>query len=273
MEIAFSDVSFHYKKGSVRGEKVLKRLNLEFKERRCYLLTGPCGSGKTTLALLLKGLLLPTSGKILLRNDNLSLSSFQRSIGLAFQSPEEQFFKETVEEEVAFGPTMLKLNRIEEKVEGGLNTIGLPYEKFSRFSPFALSSGEQRRLAIASIIACEPSWYIFDEPTAGLDLDGRSKIIELIKNLMKEEKTVIIISQELERFIDLCDEIIVLKEGTLKLKTDTKTFLEEEKLDEIEHSLPYHIRVLRILRKRGWDIPVSITNPLHAASIIAEYKS
>lgn len=272
MELILKDISFYYRRGNVKGKEALKGITLEFQENRCYLLTGPCGSGKTTLALLLKGLLVPTSGRIFLKSDEISFSSFQNSIGFVFQIPEEQFFKETVEEEVAFGPLMLGLKRIEERVKDGLNSVGLPYKKFRKLSPFNLSSGEQRRLAIASIIVCEPSWYIFDEPTAGLDFDGRSKIIELIRKLINEKKTVIIISQELELFLDICDEILMLENGWLKLKTDMNVFLEKDNLEELELLLPYHIRVLRILRKRGWNIPVSITDPIKAATIIADFK-
>ncbi|MCK4234063.1 ATP-binding cassette domain-containing protein [candidate division WOR-3 bacterium] len=272
MEVVLKDVSFYYKSGNVKGEEVLKGINLEFQENKCYLLTGPCGSGKTTLALLLKGLLDPTSGKIFVKDDSIPLSSFQRSIGISFQFPEEQFFKETVEEEVAFGPTMLGLKDIGKKVKNSLDSVGLPYKKFSSSFPLDLSFGEQRRLAIASIIACEPSWYILDEPTAGLDIEGRDKVVELIKNLTKSKKTIIIITQELGLFIDLCDEIIFLEEGTVKLKANIKAFLEDESLDGLEISLPYHNRVLRILKKRGWDIKVSITNPQEAADVIADYE-
>jgi energy-coupling factor transport system ATP-binding protein len=272
MEIVLKDVSFCYRRGNNKGDDVLRGVNLRLQEKKCYLLTGPCGSGKTTLALLMKGLLVPTSGSIFLKNGNVSLSSFRDAIGFSFQFPEEQFFKETVEGEVAYGPIMHNLDRIDERTRDGLNSIGLPYEQFSKSSPFDLSSGEQRRLAIASIIVCDPFWYIFDEPTAGLDFEGRSMIVELVKKFIREGKTVIIISQELELFLDLCNEIIILEEGMVKLVVDTKTFLEKETLNEIKVFLPYHNRVLRILRNRGWEIPVSSTDPLNAASIIVEYK-
>ena len=271
MEIILKDVCFYYKRGNIKREDVLKGINLCLREGGCYLLTGDCGSGKTTLALLMKGLLTAQSGSITVEHSSMSLASLQKSIGYVFQFPEEQFFKETVKDEVSFGPITLGLDRIEERVKNALSDVGLEYERYSQSSPFTLSSGEKRRLAIASTIACEPSWYIFDEPMAGLDLEGRVQMINLVKHLIREKKTVLVISQELELFLEISDRIIVLKNGKAKLDCVRSTFLGKEDMDGMEVLLPYHIRVLRILRKRGWDIPVSIMDPKEAANIIDEY--
>ncbi len=272
MKITLKDISFHYRTGNTKGHLVLENLNLELEEKKAYLLTGSCGSGKSTLAMLLKGLLLPVSGKISVRDCNMKLSVFQRSMGIVFQYPEEQFFKDTVFDEVAFGPMVFGLDKIEQRVKDAIRAVGLDSEQIGKLSPFILSSGEKRRLAIASVIACEPSWYIFDEPAAGLDLQGRIMIVKLIRNLLEKEKTIVIITQELGLFLDLCTDIIVLEKGMLQLKTDRKTFLEEERLGQMEISLPYHIRVLRELRSRGWNIPVAVTDPYEAVTIIEEYK-
>lgn len=272
MKLILEDISFCYRRGNTKGPMVLRNVNLTLGDKMGYLLTGSCGSGKSTLAMLLKGLLLPASGKISVSDGNMKPSVFQRSIGIVFQYPEEQFFKDTVDEEVAFGPLMLGLDKIEERVKDAIRTVGLDHEQIGKLSPFALSSGEKRRLAIASIIACEPSWYIFDEPTAGLDMEGRALVVELIKQLLESKKTVIVITQELGLFLNICSDIIVLERGMLKFVCDIKTFLEKKILGEMESFLPYHIQVLRILRTRGWNIPVSITDPHKAVSIIADYR-
>ncbi|TET17105.1 MAG: ATP-binding cassette domain-containing protein [Candidatus Cloacimonadota bacterium] len=273
MRIVFRDVSFCYNAGLTEERNALRGISLAFEQERCYLITGPCGSGKTTIALLLKGLVKPTAGSINIENAEKSRLSFQREIGFTFQFPEEQFFKDTVEEEVSFGPVLRCLDNIEERVRDVLNHTGLPYNTFRYNSPFGLSSGEQRKLAIASVAVCEPSWYIFDEPTAGLDFEGREKISALIHRLVSEKKTVIIITQELERFLAVCDEIVVFRKGELVFKEKKDILLEKEDLDEVECILPYHMRVLRELRRKGWSIPVSIGNSVEAAKVITNYKA
>jgi energy-coupling factor transport system ATP-binding protein len=268
--IVFSDVSFGYKDAFGSGTTALEVNNLCFEEGKCYVLTGPCGSGKTTLGLLLKGLIAPTSGSIALHESTETLPAFQNNIGFAFQFPEEQFFKETVEEEIAFGPTMLGHERISESIEKSLRAVGLRSRDFSQMSPLELSSGEKRRVAIASIIACRPSWYIFDEPTAGLDWEGRGFVRDLIEKLAEEGRTMIIITQELEIFARLCDEIIVLNQGKLLFASGWETFLGYGGDKVIEDFLPYHVRVLKELQKEGWDIPTPIVDPVEAAKWIAK---
>jgi energy-coupling factor transport system ATP-binding protein len=268
-EVEFHGVTFHYQKNGDSAVPALDIGKLSFEEERCYLITGLCGSGKTTLAMLLKGLVQPTSGKITVHGCGKTLSEFQHSMGFAFQYPEEQFFKETVSEEISFGPTMLGHEGIEKSIGDSLQEVGLSVSNFAQRSPFELSSGEKRRLAIASIIACDPSWYIFDEPTAGLDPEGKQLLRALIKRLADKGKTVLIITQELALFAPLSDEIILLDEGRLIVQMESRAYFEHRGIALMEKWFPYHIRALRALRDMGWDLPVSILDPSEAATRIS----
>lgn len=265
--VEFSGVTFAYGDG---GE-ALSIDEVCFIEGKRYLITGRCGSGKTTLAMLLKGLINPTSGKVVLHESEETLAQFRRTIGFCFQFPEEQFFKETVEEEVAFGPTLMGNGGIAEAVKDSLNAVGIPFDDFAHRSPFELSSGEKRRIAIASVVACNPSWYIFDEPSAGLDLKAKRALLELFDRLAQKKKTLLIITQELGLFAHLCDDIILLDRGKLVVNAHKDKFFESEGSEGIFSSFPYHIQILRTLRDRGWPIPVSVTDPGEAASRIVSF--
>jgi energy-coupling factor transport system ATP-binding protein len=271
-KLILKDIFYRYCPGSEKARNALENVNLEFSDDRCYIVTGNCGSGKTTLSLLIKGLITPTSGEVILEGNSIGLEEFRRSIGLIFQFPEEQLFNDTIEEEIGYGPHLRGVKMENGYVRKYMDMVGLSYDRFGKKSPFELSSGEQRRVAIASVIACEPSWYIFDEPTAGLDFNGRKRIIKIIEEIRKKGETVIIITQEIEEHINICDEIVALDSGKVKNRFDVKGFLESEELGDFELSLPYHTRILRILRSRGWSVPVSIFDPEKAARIIVNLK-
>jgi energy-coupling factor transport system ATP-binding protein len=266
-KITFSNITFRYEgQSDAAAALVIPSLALEAGKR--YLITGACGSGKTTLVMLLKGLVKPTSGSIEIKETDKTLSEIRHTMGFAFQFPEEQFFKETVEEEIGFGPLLLGCENVSERVEESLTAVGLCFEDFARRSPFELSFGEKRRVAIASIIACNPSWYIFDEPTAGLDPEGKRALLELLERFTGPGKTMLIITQELGLFSRLSDEIILLDQGKVLAKRETKAFFDTEGSASVFSCFPYHIQVLAGLRDRGWDLPVSILDPSEAASRI-----
>lgn len=267
--VVLSDITCRYAEGGGAAPVALEVKHLAFEEGKCYLITGSCGSGKTTLALLLKGLLVPASGKLLLEHTDETLPEFQRGIGFCFQYPEAQFFNETVSGEISFGPTMLGQEHGAERIETSLRMVGISNPDIAACSPFELSFGEKRRVAIASIIACDPSWYIFDEPTAGLDPEGKRLLMDLTERLSGEKKTVLIITQELGLFSRLSDEIILLERGRLLARAHSEAFFEQAGIETITAGFPYHTRVLISLRKRGWDIPVSLLDPSEAAAAIA----
>ncbi len=268
--VELSDITFYYEPRGDMLPPALKTERLCFEQGKCYIITGACGSGKTTLALLLKGLVNPTSGSIVIQGNQRELGAFQRDIGFLFQYPEEQFFQETVAEEIAFGPRLLGLGDIGQRVEKSLRAVGLSGGDFNHLSPFELSSGEQRRVAIASVIACRPSWYIFDEPTAGLDPEGKQLLLGLMEQLVEDGNTVLIITQELGVFSRLCDEVLFMERGRVRIKTGIAEFLSCEGERFIADVFPYHIQVLRQLRKNGWDLSIAILDEVTAAAAIAD---
>lgn len=243
--IALSDINFKIEAGEFVG------------------LIGHTGSGKSTLIQHLNGLLKPTKGKIYINNldissKNVKLTEIRKKVGLVFQYPEYQLFEETVYKEIAFGPTNLGLSdgEIDNRVKEALSLVGLNFEEIKDRSPFELSGGQRRRIAIASVIAMKPEVLILDEPTAGLDPRGRDEILDEIKALHSKYKlTVILVSHSMEDIAKLVDKIIVMDKGKIALKgTPREIFKQAESLEKIGLGIPQITNLVRKLRERGIDI-------------------
>ena len=245
-------------------EKVaLNNVNIEIEDGEFIALIGHTGSGKSTLIQHMNGLLKPTSGRILVDNEditkpNIKLTDIRKKVGLVFQYPEYQLFEETIEKDIEYGPRNLGLDQeeITRRVKKSMKMVGLYYEKYRNHSPFDLSGGQKRRVAIAGVIAMEPKVLILDEPTAGLDPKGRDDILEQIKILHREYKmTIILVSHSMEDVGKLAERIVVMNKGEVALEgSPSKVFKEVEKLESIGLAVPQVTYLMRALKSKGFNV-------------------
>ncbi len=221
MLIETEELTYIYSPGTPWQCKALEGVSISWKPGDFAIIAGPSGSGKSTLIQHLNGLLIPSSGRVKVDGEELgsnrqTLKSIRRRLGLVFQIPEQQFFAETVFDEVGFAPRSFGLSprQIARQVEISLGLVGLDYHQFRGCSPFNLSSGQQRLVALASVLALEPEVLVLDEPAAGLDSGGRKHLAGLLSKLHRQGgRTVILVTHRLEDFIGLADEILFLDGG------------------------------------------------------------
>lgn len=245
-------------------EKVaLDNVNIEIKDGEFVALIGHTGSGKSTFIQHLNGLLEATSGNIIvdgldITKKEINLTDVRKKVGLVFQYPEYQIFEETIAKDIAFGPKNLQLNddEIKTRVIESMNMVGLDYETYKDQSPFDLSGGQKRRVAIAGVIAMKPTTLILDEPTAGLDPKGRDDILEQISKLHKEyNMTIILVSHSMEDVAKIAEKIVVMNHGKVELQgTPSEVFKNIEKLEKIGLGVPQVTYLIRDLRKKGFEI-------------------
>lgn len=263
MPIKVENLSHIYMKNSVFEHKALDNISFEIQDGEFIGLIGHTGSGKSTLIQHLNGLLKPTEGRILIDNIELhakgtSMKEIRHKVGLVFQYPEYQLFEETVEKDVAFGPHNLGLSEEEtaSRVREAIELVGLDYERIKDVSPFELSGGQKRRVAIAGVLAMKPKILILDEPTAGLDPKGRDEILGEIKQLHKKQGiTVILVSHSMEDIANLVDRVLVMSKGKVVfLDTPRNVFKEVDTLERIGLGVPQVTYLVRKLREKGFDI-------------------
>ena len=230
-------------------------------------LIGHTGSGKSTLVQHLNGLLKPTSGRILV--DGLDLAdkatdkrAIRRRVGLVFQYPENQLFEETVEKDIAFGPKNLGLDEqeIARRVREAMRKVALDYDRLHERSVFELSGGQMRRVAIAGVLAMEPTTLILDEPCAGLDPKGREEILALIRNLHEEAgTTIVMVSHSMDDVASLAERVIVMNRGEVFMDgAPREVFSRGEELRGIGLDVPQAVQLAGKLRERGFAIPEGI---------------
>ena len=245
----------------------LDNVSIEIKDGEFVALIGHTGSGKSTLIQHFNGLLEASSGKIIvdgidITNKNMKLTDIRKKVGLVFQYPEYQIFEETIAKDIEFGPRNLGLSEdeITKRVKKSMEMVGLDYETYKDRSPFDLSGGQKRRVAIAGVIAMEPTTLILDEPTAGLDPKGRDDILGQIKKLHKDyNMTVIIVSHSMEDVANIAEKIIVMNHGKVALQgTPSEVFKEVDRLESIGLAVPQVTYLIRKLRAKGFDISDSI---------------
>ncbi|SHI77501.1 energy-coupling factor transporter ATPase [Lutispora thermophila] len=263
MSIKVENLTHIYSKDTPFQHVALDNVSFTIEDGEFIGLIGHTGSGKSTLIQHLNGLLKPTSGHIYIddldiNSKEVTLKLIRQKVGLVFQYPEHQLFEETVYKDVAFGPVNLKLSEeeIQKRVRSSIELVGLKYEEVKDKSPFDLSGGQKRRVAIAGVLAMKPKVLILDEPTAGLDPKGRDEILNQIKLLHEKEKlTIILVSHSMEDIAKLVDKIIVMNKGRIQFyDTPKKIFKEAETLERIGLGVPQVTYLIRELRKKGFPI-------------------
>lgn len=259
---AVSNVSFSVESGEIIG------------------IIGHTGSGKSTLVQHLNGLLKPTEGEILLDEKNIwenpkEIRKVRFDVGLVFQYPEYQLFEETVFDDIAFGPKNMGLTdeELDNRVKEICRLLGIKEEYFGT-SPFDLSGGEKRRIAIAGVMAMRPKVIIFDEPIAGLDPKGRQDVIEMIRNYRNAyDATVIIISHNMEDMAVLTDKLLVLNNGNLVMFDKTENvFAKASELKAIGLNVPMVTNVIMLLKEKGVKIPDNILTVDQAVKALLNLK-
>lgn len=268
MSILIKNLTYIYDEGMPFESKALDNISVEIKDQDFVGLIGHTGSGKSTLIQHLNGLLKPSSGDIYINDfkitdPDLNLTDIRKRVGVVFQYPEYQLFEETIEKDIAFGPSNLGLEKeeIDKRVRESMESVGLNYDKFKDKSPFELSGGQMRRVAIAGVIAMKPEVLILDEPTAGLDPSGRDEIFELIKRLHKENNmTIILSSHSMDDMAKLAKTIIVMNKGKIEFMGSPKEVFKSniERLKEIGLDIPQALELAIKLRKQGFDIKEDI---------------
>ena len=267
MDINFKNVSFIYGEKTPFEKLALDNIDLTIKKGEFVGIIGHTGSGKSTLIQHFNGILKPTSGDVFIGDMNtkdkeLAKSGLRYKIGLVFQYPEYQLFEETIEKDIAFGPRNMGLSEEEvtERVKEAMEIVGLDYETKKDKSPFEISGGQKRRVAIAGILAMKPDILILDEPTAGLDPMGRDELFFQIKNLYEKNNiTIVLISHSMEDVAKLVNRIIIMKDGHIHLDKKTKeAFSDVDDLKKVGLNVPQITELMDVLRKNGHNFSKNI---------------
>lgn len=276
MSIVVENLSFTYGKKTPYKKQALKNVSFTVQEGEFVGIIGHTGSGKSTLIQHINGLIKLEEGKIKVFDIDLSgkkpdLKLLRRRVGMVFQYPEYQLFDETVEKDVAFGPKNLKMSddEIKKSVREAIELVGLDYESIKDKSPFEISGGQKRRVAIAGVIAMKPKVLILDEPTAGLDPKGKEEILELVLKLKENSAhTVIMIGHDIDELSRYVKRLIVLNDGQLVYDTTpSKLFENREKLEEMGLDVSVAYKLKSALDRKG----ISMGEVANEEDFVKEY--
>lgn len=278
--IEIKNLSFIYNKDTPFEVKALDDISLTIKDNSFIGIIGHTGSGKSTFMQQLNGLLRPTSGTIIIdgvdiTQKDIKLNKLRESVGMVFQYPEYQLFEETVKKDVAFGPKNLGLSdeEVAIRVKDAIEDVKLDYEWVKDRSPFELSGGQKRRVAIAGILAMRPKVLILDEPTAGLDPRAREEILDEIYDIYKKTKiTVVLVSHSMEDVFTYANEIVVLSKGRLIMhKTTDEAVKERELLKKYDVGVPEITEFMFTLQEKYPGLNPYVKTVEEARSHIHEY--
>jgi energy-coupling factor transport system ATP-binding protein len=277
MLIELINVSYTYMPGTVLSRLALEKINLAIAEGELVGIIGATGSGKSTLIQHFNGLLEPTEGLVLYKGrqigTEISAVEVRREVGILFQFPENQLFGSTVFEDVAFGVRNLitSESEVRERVREALELVNLDFETFAKRSPFSLSGGEMRKVAIAGVLVRKPKVLVLDEPTTGLDYWGRQEIISYIQQLHKSGITVVWVTHDVDEIAQLATRIVVLSEGRIILNgSPEKVFIKSDFLKQVGLVAPQITQVLQGLKNKGWSVRTNTFEIETAAEVIAE---
>jgi energy-coupling factor transport system ATP-binding protein len=277
MLLSTENLTHVYMPGTPFEVTALKDINIGLERGEFLAIIGQTGSGKSTLIQHFNGLLKPSSGRVILDGsevgrDKAALVSIRRRVGLLFQFPEQQLFEESVFADVAYGPRNLGLppDEVQRRVDKALTLVGLDPRELEGRSPFSLSGGQMRRVAMAGVLAMEPEIIILDEPTAGLDPRGKKEILERIASLHREQGlTVILVSHSMEDVARLADRLVVMAGGEIKLcGTPAQVFNNPSELETMGLGLPQVTMLMHKLRCVGKDVPLDVFTVEGAKEVI-----
>lgn len=280
MIIDIKDVNYIYNPNTPFEKKALDNINLQIKEGDFIGLIGHTGSGKSTLVQHLNGLMKPTNGSIIVdgikTNDKgASLREVRQKVGLVFQYPEHQLFEESIYKDIGFGPRNLGLSddEVDKRVRDAMEDVGLDFESLKDRSPFELSGGQKRRVAIAGVIAMKPKVLVLDEPTAGLDPNGRDEILNEVKKLYEKEGiTIILVSHSMEDVARLVNRILVMDKGKLVMDDTTReVFKRASELEKIGLGIPQITSFMRKFKAKGNDVRDDVLTIEEAKEEILKY--
>lgn len=277
MSIQVKNITHIYSEGLPHESKAIDDVSFDIDDGQFVGLIGHTGSGKSTLVQHLNGLLKPKSGSIFIGGKDITesgvtLRDIRRKVGLVFQYPEYQLFEETVERDISFGLVYLGLEKeeIEKRVMEAMLFVGLDFEEFRARSPFELSGGQKRRVAIAGVLAMKPEVLILDEPTAGLDLNAHSAILEMIEQIHEAENNIIIlISHNMNDIAAMAEKILVMEKGSLIMEgTPREIFSHRDELNGMGLAVPDITEIMNRLNEKGVHVRKNIFDVETAADEI-----
>jgi energy-coupling factor transport system ATP-binding protein len=281
MSIAAVNLNYTYNRGSAFEKQALFDINLKIDEGEFVAIVGHTGSGKTTFLQHLNALIRLQSGELTVGDIDLTakrvdLRRLRGTVGMVFQYPEYQLFADTVAADVAFGPKNIGIDKtdIEPLTRWALDLVGLDYDTVASKSPFDLSGGEKRRVALAGVLAMKPSVLVLDEPTAGLDPEGKREIMALVNRLNRERGiTVIMVSHDMDEVYENARRVVVFKDGRVAYDLPpSELFSKEEEITEMNLAVPHVAQFVNTLRKNGINLGGEILTVDDAVDAVAAYR-